>query len=64
MFVNIEVKHQDKAIHYLKSLSYFITSYVANNRTNYFVLQYFILFHNISFQISFLFSLATWEPSI
>lgn len=64
MFVNIEVKHHDKAIHYLKTLSYFITSYVANNRINYFVYQCFILLHNISFQICFLFSLGTWEPSI
>lgn len=59
MFVNVEVKHQDKAIHYLKTLSYFITSYVANKHINCFVCQCFMLFYNVSFQISFLFSLGT-----
>lgn len=29
MFVNAKVKHQDRAICYLKTLSYFITTYVA-----------------------------------
>lgn len=62
MFVNVEVKHQDKAINYLKTLSYFITFYVANKHINYFVYLCFILFPNNSFQISFTFSLGTWEP--
>lgn len=64
MFVNVEIKHQDEAIHYLKTLSYFITSYVANKCINYFVYQCFILFHDSSFQIILIFSLGTWEPSI
>lgn len=60
MFVNAKVKHQDRAICYLKDLSYFITSYVA---ISILIILYthVSFFHNISFEIIFLFSLGTWE---
>lgn len=61
MFVNAKVKHQDRAICYLKTLSYFITTYVAVSMLTILYTHISFFFHNISFQIIFLFSLGIWE---